>query len=62
MGWFHRHRFHPVATHHGQSTRTGAAVTAVLRRCSCGEVESELMVGHWTMAELRSDVGQEEER
>lgn len=49
---FHLCRFEPVAVQTGTG-RTMGVTTAVLMRCACGEVDSDLLVGHWTLEQIK---------
>jgi hypothetical protein len=57
---FHNHRHSPYAVDHAMVKTTApdgsvteAPVTYVLRRCTCGDVETEELDGTWTLAQVQ---------
>lgn len=60
MTWFrgHEHDYQPTAV---QLNNVGlfaaglAASTVILRRCSCGDVDTKTIVGRWTLAQVRGE-------
>lgn len=47
-----RHTWQPIESQNGQHTDTGADVSMVLLRCTCGEFRTRMVDGHWTVAQL----------
>lgn len=49
----HRHRMDVIAVEHVTTVLFSPGDTRVLRRCQCGELDSILLSGRWTLAQVR---------
>ena len=56
MRWLHRHQWRTVNVLHGRARlpgqQRGTDITQVLLRCECGKVDTDQLVGHWSLADL----------